>query len=179
MPSAAHTKASPTSDHERGEAVDLTNDPEHGVRCAEIAEQLKTDPRVKYLIFNRRIFKARTGKWEPYTGKNPHTSHLHTSIHSYARDDLSPWPFSPNGAAPAPVTPRTLKVTNPMMTGEDVLKVQMRLGMKGYTISADATYGKVTESVVMQFQKNEGLEVDGKVGPATRKALGITKGDER
>jgi len=42
LPSAAHLKASPTSDHNTGLAVDLTHDPKNGIDCAEIFEYLKT-----------------------------------------------------------------------------------------------------------------------------------------
>ena len=41
LPSAAHQKANPTSDHNTGLAVDLTHDPKNGVDCAELFEKLK------------------------------------------------------------------------------------------------------------------------------------------
>ena len=93
LPSAAHMKQSPTSDHNTGYAVDLTNDPESGVDCSDIFEKLKEDKRVKYLIFNKKIWskdKARLGN-RPYTGSNPHTKHLHISINDGYGDDTSPW----------------------------------------------------------------------------------------
>ena len=93
LPSAAHIKQSPTSDHNTGYAVDLTHDPESGVDCSDIFEKLKEDKRVKYLIFNKKIWskdKARLGN-RPYTGSNPHTKHLHISINDGYGDDTSPW----------------------------------------------------------------------------------------
>ena len=93
LPSAAHLKSSPTSDHNTGYAVDLTHDPESGVDCSDIFEKLKEDKRVKYLIFNKKIWskdKARLGN-RPYTGSNPHTKHLHISINNGYGDDTSPW----------------------------------------------------------------------------------------
>ena len=93
LPSAAHIKQSPTSDHNTGYAVDLTHDPESGVDCSDIFEKLKEDKRVKYLIFNKKIWskdKARLGN-RPYTGSNPHTKHLHISINDGHGDDTSPW----------------------------------------------------------------------------------------
>jgi len=93
LPSAAHLKASPTSDHNTGLAVDLTHDPDSGVDCSEIFEKLKEDKRVKYLIFNKKIWskdKARLGN-RSYTGSNPHTKHLHISINDGHGDDTSPW----------------------------------------------------------------------------------------
>jgi hypothetical protein len=93
LPSAAHQKASPDSDHNTGYAVDLTHDPESGVDCSDIFEKLKEDKRVKYLIFNKKIWskdKARLGN-RPYTGSNSHTKHLHISINDGYGDDTSPW----------------------------------------------------------------------------------------
>jgi hypothetical protein len=93
LPSVAHMKQSPTSDHNTGYAVDLTHDPESGVDCSDIFEKLKEDKRVNYLIFNKKIWskdKARLGN-RPYTGSNPHTKHLHISINDGYGDDTSPW----------------------------------------------------------------------------------------
>jgi len=90
LPSAAHLKASPDSDHNTGFAVDLTHDPKHGIDCVEIYEQLKNDKRVKYLIFQGKIWLR--GKLDkPYTGSNPHNKHLHISIKDQCGDDTSPW----------------------------------------------------------------------------------------
>ena len=93
LPSAAHMKQSPTSDHNTGYAVDLTHDPESGVDCSDIFEKLKEDKRVSYLIFNKKIWskdKARLGN-RPYTGSNAHTKHLHISINNGYGNDTSPW----------------------------------------------------------------------------------------
>jgi len=56
LPSSAHIKQSPNSDHNTGLAVDLTHDPKNGVDCVEIFEKLKEDARVKYLIFQGKIW---------------------------------------------------------------------------------------------------------------------------
>jgi hypothetical protein len=93
LPSAAHLKASPNSDHNTGLAVDLTHDPKHGIDCAEIFQKLKEDERVSYLIFNKKIWSrqyAKSGN-RPYSGSNPHTSHLHISIKPDMANDTSPW----------------------------------------------------------------------------------------
>ena len=93
LPSAAHQKQSPTSDHNTGLAVDLTHDPKHGIDCADIFEQLKDDKRVEYLIFNGKIWsKARAKEGNrKYTGSNQHTKHLHISIKEELSKDTSPW----------------------------------------------------------------------------------------
>lgn len=93
LPSAAHLKASPTSDHNTGLAVDLTHDPKNGVDCAVIFEKLKEDERVNYLIFNSKIWSKAKSKMgnRPYTGSNPHNKHLHISIEADKANDTSPW----------------------------------------------------------------------------------------
>lgn len=93
LPSAAHVKQNPNSDHNTGLAVDLTHDPKNGIDCAVIFEKLKEDPRVEYLIFAEKIWsrsKSRVGN-RPYGGTNPHNKHLHVSIAADSADDTSPW----------------------------------------------------------------------------------------
>jgi len=93
LPSAAHLTANPTSDHNTGYAVDLTHDPDSGIDCAVVFEKLKEDARVKYLIFNKKIWskeKAKQGN-RIYSGSNPHVKHLHISINDGHGEDTSPW----------------------------------------------------------------------------------------
>jgi hypothetical protein len=110
VPSAAHTAANPTSDHEIGvagynHAVDLTHDPKNGCDCAVIAENLRLskDPRVKYVIHAGRIFSASVQPfvWRAYTGSNPHASHMHVSIIDSASAclNVSAWPLDVGGSA--------------------------------------------------------------------------------
>jgi hypothetical protein len=89
LPSRAHLKQNPNSDHNSGLAVDLTHDPEKGIDCADIFKQLQYDPRVSYLIFNHRIWTSRGV--DIYTGSNPHKSHIHISIKENHSKDTSPW----------------------------------------------------------------------------------------
>jgi hypothetical protein len=93
LPSAAHIKASPNSDHNTGYAVDLTDDPKNGIDCKDIFEKLKEDERVSYLIFQGKIWskeRAKEGN-RKYTGSNPHNKHLHISINDGMGKDTSPW----------------------------------------------------------------------------------------
>ena len=90
LPSAAHVKQNPNSDHNTGLAVDLTHDPHNGIDCTELFEKLKDDKRVLYLIFNSRIWSAERGTRE-YTGPNKHVKHLHISIKAKHKDDTTPW----------------------------------------------------------------------------------------
>jgi hypothetical protein len=93
LPSAAHLKASPTSDHNTGLATDLTHDPANGIDCADIFQKLKEDKRVKYLIFNGKIWSRERAKQgdRNYTGSNMHRKHLHISINDGMGNDTSPW----------------------------------------------------------------------------------------
>ena len=93
LPSAAHIKASPNSDHNTGFAVDLTHDPKNGIDCHDIMDRLKEDNRVKYLIFDGYIWaKDRADEGDrKYTGINKHEKHLHISIKETKGLDTSPW----------------------------------------------------------------------------------------
>jgi len=55
------------------------------------------------------------------------------------------------------------------MQGDDVLKLQQHLLELGYSEvgAPDGIFGKMTDSAVRRFQENNGLEVDGYVGPKT------------
>ena len=95
LPSAAHQKQNPNSDHNTGLAVDLTDDPANGVDCHVIYEKLKSDKRVKYLIFSGRIWSAENGD-KKYDGANQHNKHLHISIKDgYGKDTSSWFPWLP------------------------------------------------------------------------------------
>lgn len=90
LPSAAHVKQNPNSDHNSGFAVDLTHDPKGGMDCRVIYSELQKDKRVKYLIFKGRIWSAGRGE-NTYTGPNKHEKHLHISIKEECGDDTSDW----------------------------------------------------------------------------------------
>ena len=82
-------------------AMDITHDPDGGCDAGALAEALlgSRDPRIKYVIFNRRIAShlqkgnAAPFQWRPYAGSNPHTHHVHISVREEktAYDSTSPW----------------------------------------------------------------------------------------
>ena len=90
LPSAAHIKQNPDSDHNTGYAVDITHDPMNGIDCFEIYLKLQSDKRVKYLIFHGKIWSQKNGE-SRYTGINQHNKHLHISIKDGCGNDTSPW----------------------------------------------------------------------------------------
>ena len=58
--------------------------------------------------------------------------------------------------------------------GDDVVQVQQALNSKGYWCgTADGIFGPNTYSAVIRFQRETGLDIDGIVGPQTKKALGL------
>jgi hypothetical protein len=176
MGDAAHQKRK--SDHNLGNAYDLTHDPANGVDCHVLSRQVINDPRVTYIIWNRRIYnRARAAEgWLSYTGPNPHTKHMHVSIRAAARDTLSPWPWSAGGATG--IIPTETQATTPTSTG-----ARLRLKSRGPDVSTlqqrlvvwrmmsqedvDGIFGHNTLAVVKEFQRRHGLTIDGIVGPAT------------
>ena len=55
--------------------------------------------------------------------------------------------------------------------GSAVLQLQKMLNAKGYKLTEDGDFGSKTEAAVKAYQKANGLEVDGEVGPMTWTAL--------
>lgn len=72
-------------------AIDITHDPANGVVGSALAEAIKDDARTKYVIFAGRIWKARTKRWEKYTGANKHDKHVHISVNADTADDNRSW----------------------------------------------------------------------------------------
>ena len=88
---AAH--ASRTSDHNPWvkdgnigivTAMDITHDIPHGCDAQALVDALvnSRDPRIKYIIWNRKKINSRVQPWvwRNYTGANPHTKHFHLSV---------------------------------------------------------------------------------------------------
>jgi hypothetical protein len=89
LPSKAHLSRSPNSDHNSGFACDLTHDITNGIDCRQAYIELQSDPRVKYLIFQGRIWSKEKGDRE--FGGYAHPHHLHISIKEDCGKDTSPW----------------------------------------------------------------------------------------
>jgi peptidoglycan hydrolase-like protein with peptidoglycan-binding domain len=145
-------------------ALDLTHDCGDGMDTWNIAEYLRTqrDPRIKYIISNKRIFSSTSSPWiwRPYTGSNPHSAHMHVSVNSTKAhyDSTTPWKFVPEDWRP------TLRKND---KGPFVVDLQKLLSLT----PADGNFGSGTDSRVRQYQTTHGLTVDGIVGPATWGAL--------
>jgi hypothetical protein len=100
MGDAAHQARA--SDHNQGNALDVTHDPANGPDLEALAAALIGDERVHYVIWNERIRNRafEGGAWRPYTGANPHTKHLHVSVSAEHREDTSPWKLAAGDVAP-------------------------------------------------------------------------------
>ena len=67
-----------------------------------------------------------------------------------------------------------LRVKTPLMKGELVKDVQRRLERLGFHSGPiDGVYGPQTAAAVQAFQVSKGLLIDGEVGSATAKVLGV------
>lgn len=122
-------------------------------------------PAMRYVIFDRRIYRA-ADRWRPrtYDGSNPHTGHAHLSSQRTAAADKSTaawdlingfqWPELRAGAS-----------------GRDVKQLQALLNANGASLVLDSSFGVATDAAVKAFQTRRGLVVDGRAGPRTRGAL--------
>ncbi len=96
MGDAAHQARK--SDHNLGNAIDITQDPTFRVAeliAVELRRQMVgagTGGRITYIIWNRFIASPESSwKWRIYKGPNPHTSHVHISIKATHRNQVRPW----------------------------------------------------------------------------------------
>lgn len=153
-------------------AMDITHDPASGCDSYALAEQFRKvkDPRVQYVISNRKIANAdvQNWKWRPYTGVNPHDHHVHVSVRQSAKfyDDKSAWDL---GVANEPL-PGSVHHDHPVLRrgsrGSDVSRVQYLVG-----ITTDGVFGAGTKDAVEAFQEAHSLVADGVVGPQTWKVF--------
>jgi hypothetical protein len=150
-------------------AIDLTHDPHSGFDSYAFAEMLREmqDPRIKYIISNRRICSSEQSPWEwrPYHGTNPHDHHVHISVKSdkVYYDDTREWKLRDFRVSPVemgkPIPMKTIKL------GSDGLEVE-RLQTALY-LQVDGDFGLQTKEAVQKFQRQHKIVDDGIVGPQT------------
>jgi WD40 repeat protein len=82
-------------------------------------------------------------------------------------------PLKPTATATLVTFYRELSLTDPVMTGIDVLQLQQRLYDLGYVEVGrpDGVFGSKTDQAVRRFQERNGLVIDGIVGPITWQRL--------
>lgn len=86
------------SDHNLGNAIDLTDSPATGFDAHRLAEAFRrqmhgaASGRITYLISRRRIASPiGAWSWRAYEGPDPHVGHIHISISAGMRDVLRSW----------------------------------------------------------------------------------------
>ena len=111
-------------------AIDVTHDPARGCDGNVLAQALidSQDPRIKYVIWNRRIASQTQSPWvwRPYNGANPHDKHVHISVvtDQAEYDSSSPWQIginrAPAGAPPVTELAAPLAAGSPIAWGRKV-----------------------------------------------------------
>jgi len=152
-------------------AIDITHDPRHGVDGDSIAAALKgsRDKRIKYIIWNRRIWNPERGAdWRPYTGSNPHDKHIHISaaVDKPRYDDPRPWQWG--GAMPKADAPEVKEMPLIYQGIPDhfgAIAIAKTALVKA--LQEEKGFGPLLDGLVRGFQKREGLTPDGKIGAYT------------
>lgn len=181
-------------DYKNGGVVRALDITVKGIDVNLLLKHTTNDSRVSYVIYNRRIYQHSTG-WKPYSGSNPHTSHVHVSIahKPTAEKDTKLW----FGSASAPSTPVDKPTTAPTppssptvgewpkfalvvdgkfqsLTKRAYQRLLAPASVGNYTGKIDADFGSMTVKAEQRWLKKIGFYsgvVDGQRGPMTIKAL--------
>lgn len=183
------------SDHNAGNAWDLSHDPGQGCDAHALVEGIRRrqDKRVKYIISNRRICGPGSHgggwNWKSYSGSNPHSNHTHVSIWPSARNATGPWFANVPGQVPAPPgspptsTPDRPWPGNPSARYGGYNRAEFERKYDGNVewiqrklntdtnlspkLGPDGRFGPKTEVAVKGFQGARRLKQDAIVGPRT------------
>ena len=164
-------------------AYDFDHDPDsNGLDCYALKRELVAswDTRIKYIIFQRRIWFASSRKELYYDGPNAHTSHLHLSvIGGDTGDDPRQWslPFLATSTSILPTwTGGTYCQYGDRNERVRRLQTHMTTAYRGYNpYTPTGFYGDATKAGIAEFQSRVGItgpDADGSiVGPATMTKL--------
>jgi len=172
--------SSAPSIHGEGRAIDImfpvVNNAGHpeGQKLFEHLAENADALGLQSIIWNRRIYSARSPRGRVYSGVNPHIDHLHIEMTREAARTLTSArinailgtsPSSPSMRPPANL--RTLRLATPPMRGEDVFYAQTKMG----GLKADGAFGPNTDKRTKEFQKENRLKADGIIGPNTWRVI--------
>lgn len=153
--------------------VDAIDDDENGIHMPTRIVGAAMHPSTSYLIYEGRIYKARKlYKPEPYTGNNPHKTHLHHSIWQTVKAEQSKTPWSVGKNWP---------LLHNGVTGRAVSEAQMFLNVYGATLSVDGDFGAKTEDAVKDYQTRFQVAggADGIIGVHTEYSFRTNQGYHR
>lgn len=133
------------------------------------------------------LYWAAWHSWAPrtYTGQGHKTwAHIsgdrakgNTRTDFFAGFDpnVSTVPVSLPGAFVPPFRGRLVKLKTPQMRGSDVLQWQKRMSYRGWRIACDGVFGPQSAGMLVKFQKEKKLQVDGVLGPQSWNATWTAK----
>ena len=158
------------------------------------------DPRVNYVIYNRRIWQRRYGfKPRPYSGPNSHKEHVHVSIlQSVAAErNTRPWGVAQIGAASGvkpstggttkPSTTKPKPTTKPNQSEEDELMAlsketlnQIATAVLTVPVTANGKKAALVQHMADGFvdddaQSKKLAELDGKIAALAQQVAKIAK----
>lgn len=127
---------------------------------------------IQAIIYERRIYSAKSPGGRPYTGLVPHTDHLHVELTREAGRHLT-YATVKKGLTQHVWKPGTRNLSIGA-SGADVRYVQTKVGMN----DADGEFGPRTKTAVLRWERRQkaghpNLVVDGVVGKLTWKLLGV------
>lgn len=164
--SKTHDANSPSSDHrprpltgtgivravDAGEYVE--ND---GIALAE-ALRTSRDPRIKYVIHEKRIFSSYSKsyrsawQWGSYSGYNDHLSHVHVSVNSKADSDGSAWDLGLGGVITTPMEDDEM-FEQYIKDRQEMLNANGFTDYEGKPLVVDGDYGGRTRSAEQKALK--------------------------
>lgn len=132
-------------------ALDITHNPDGGMDCHKLAEWLQKgkDPRIAYVIWNGQIMSGSRSEraWvaRPYTGTNPHRTHLHVSVvqEPLLYDDADDWEITAKAKKPT-LTVNGLTLPLVGINGNAYAPVRMLAEALGANVHYDPKTGNVT-----------------------------------
>ena len=157
-------------------AIDITAD---GIDPSYLIRKASAHPSTAYIIYNRFIYSRRYG-WEqkPYSGSNPHTTHVHISIQQnrdaewnetrWFRGTGTPFPLPTGHSFGMPATAAVHDGTRSPEDAKHVQRIQQRL-----RIRPTGTFGPFTLVKVANWQLWKGIRPTGRVGASTWRRLGL------